>query len=603
MAVSEIMQMQLDGIYPQNGLTSTLGNFDFSDGNNQDLLMEILEKTHPKQDIYVSYKTFQNFFNASLVEAKPTKPIKDNPAYNDPTRKALYSKNKYFVYKIWRYHKDLKKYHGDLQKHETQQTYLRSIVQAYRNTHRGYIAFVKSSLSATGSESETSFFLRPHVFRINEKARQRHTYITGQTGSGKTELLKTYLHHYLTVNTKTAVILLDPHGDIAEQVAHFKENIDTDRLVYIDPFLSSEQTPILNPFILPKKNTPPHVIDLITEELYLVFRDILKSSFTPQMETLLRPCITTLLLMGNKDLNDLQQFMDDDKNNAYLNFALKNLYNPSQIEFLKTDFHKDTYNPTKQAIKTKLQSLLNSYTFRNLLTGKQTVNLDQLCQQKKVIIFNLSSGRIGEDTANVIGRFLLAQIKSMAFQRANVPEHLRTPTHVFIDECQRYISPTIETILAEARKYKVYLTLANQYYGQKMGTETKNAITNNTAVKIAGMNGDKNIITHHKETGADVDELKKLKVGEFHIKEGTTPSVKIKAPSNLIGNKNAMKPKQWETLKNKMLARYYQPLGQIDPDEFCPETNQTRERLASPKKTNNMTARNEKAHPKRKIIL
>ena len=405
MLVTQLMQLQLDGIYPQNELTSTLGKFDFNEGNNQDLLLEILEKSQKKTDKVISYKAFQNFFNASLIESKPTKPTKDNPAYNDPTRKALYSKNKYFVYTIWRYQKDLKKYHARLQEHQTQQAYLRSIVQTYRNNPRGYIAFVKSALSATGSHPETSFFLRQHVFRINEKARRRHTYITGQTGSGKTELLKTYLHHYLTVNTKTAVILIDPHGDIAEQVAHFKENAQDDRLVYIDPFLSADHTPIFNPFILPQKNATPPMIDLIAEELYLVFKDVLKSSFTPQMETLLRPCITTLLLMGGKDINDLQRFMDDDRNSHYLEFALKNLYNPSQIDFLTNDFSKDTYNPTKQAIKTKLQSLLNSHTFRSLLTGKQTFHLDRLCQQKKVIVFNLSAGKIGNDTSNVIGRF------------------------------------------------------------------------------------------------------------------------------------------------------------------------------------------------------
>jgi hypothetical protein len=296
--------------------------------------------------------------------------------------------------------------------------------------------------------------------------------------------------------------------------------------------------------------------------------------------------------MGGKDINDLQRFMDDDRNSQYLSFALKNLYNPSQVDFLKNDFSKDTYNPTKQAIKTKLQSLLNSNTFRNLLTGQQSFNLDHLCKQKKLIVFNLSAGKIGNDTSDVIGRFLLAQIKSMAFQRADSPEHLRTPTHVFIDECQRYISPTIEIILAEARKYKVYLTLANQYYGQNMGTETRNAITNNTAVKIAGRNGDKNANTHQKETGADIDELKNLKVGEFHIKEDIKPSVKIKAPANLLKNKNAMTAEQWEQVKTRLLEKFYQPLGQINPDEFKPKNTTIKNKPKEPK-NNEMNASTE----------
>ena len=593
MSITTLLQIQLDAIYPQNKLTLNLGTFDFSKGNNQDLLMILLEKAQDKKDIYLSYKDFQNFFNSALQDTKPTKPTKDNPAYNDLTRKAMYSPKKYRVYKLWRYHKDLKNYHARLQEHKKQSLYTRSIVQTYRNTHRGYIAFVKSSLSATGSNPETSFFLRQHTFKINEKARQRHSYITGQSGSGKTELLKTIIHHYLTVDTKKSVVLIDPHGDIAEQVAQFKECFGNDRLVYIDPFLSLDHTPVFNPFTLPNKNTPIQEIDTIAEELYLVFKDILKSSFTPQMETLLRPCITTLLLMGNKDLNDLQRFMDDDRNHHYVNFALKNLYNSAQVDFLKNDFHKDTYNPTKQAIKTKIQSLLNSNTFKNLLTGQPTFNLDQLTRQNKIVIFNLSAGKIGNDSSDVIGRFLLSQIKSIAYRREAIPEPVRPHVHVFIDECQRYISPTIETILAESRKYHFYLTLANQYWGQNMGTETRNAIASNTAVKIAGANSDKNATTHHKETGADVDELKNLDIGEFHVKEGKKPSIKIKAPKNLLGNKNAMTKAQWEKTKARMIAQYYTSLAPIDPEEHQPSTNIKKhqiEPIQAPTKPNKMTA-------------
>ena len=576
MPIQTFLHHQLSRLYPRKKEDLYLGKFNFKADNNRDLLLKILERIPPDMDKIISYQKFQNFFNPALSAIKPTKPTRDNPAYIDPTRKAMYSPKKYWVYQIWRYQTDLDRYHLALEKYHQQQQYRRSIYKNFRNDASGYIQFFKTALSTR----DNAFFSRPHTFTLSETARQRHSYITGQTGSGKTELLKTLIHHYLHQSTNTALILIDPHGDIAQQVAQFKENVTNGRLVYIDPFLSPDHSPILNPFQLPNKQTPPAIIDLITEELYLVFRDILKSSFTPQMETLLRPCITTLLLMGGKDINDLQRFMDDDQNQYYLNFSLKNLYNPAQVDFLKNDFHKEVYNPTKQAIKTKLQSLLNSYTFRNLLTGKQTFNLDQLCKQNKLIIFNLSAGKIGNDTSNVIGRFILAQIKSMAFQRADSPESLRTPTHVFIDECQRYISPTIETLLAEARKYKVYLTLANQYYGQNMGTETRNAITNNTAIKIAGRNGDKNATIHHKETGADIEELKSLKIGEFHIKEDTKISVKIKANARLLNHKNAMTSPQWEIVKNQILSEFYRLIEPLNLSD------------QSPKNTHQMTPEN-----------
>ena len=569
MANTSPLQSTLTALLPENELSVAVGEYSFRQHQNQPLMMALLERYARENKQLISYQQFLNLRDPSLQPSKPTKPIKDDPRYQDPTKKALFRQQeghhkgnqKYRVYLIWKHQQQLKKYYARLQEYEVQQTHLQFIRQTYRSEHRGYINYAFATLS----ESDQAFFLRRQSFRINEWARQRHSYVTGQSGSGKTELLKVFIHHYLTKSQRSAVILLDPHGDIAQQVAQFKENADSDRLAYIDPFLDKDHIPVINPFFLPAK-ADYTTIDLITQEIYGVFREVLKANFTQQMETVLKPCITTLLMMGGKDINDLQRFMDDDRNSEYISYGVKHLYNPSQVEFLRTDFHKDTYNPTKQAIKTKIQSLLNAYTFRQLLTGKPTFDLVRLVEQKKLIVFNLSTGKMGADTSDIVGRFLLAQIKSMAFARADQPEDKRTHTHLFIDECQRYLSPSIKTILTESRKYKLFLTLANQYYGQDMTTDLKDAITNNTAVKIAGKNGDKNANTHHKETGADSDELKSLKVGEFHIKEDVKPSVKVKAPKHVLKSSNAMTSQQWETVKAEQLALYYRSLVAIDPE-------------------------------------
>jgi hypothetical protein len=109
-------------------------------------------------------------------------------------------------------------------------------------------------------------------------------------------------------------------------------------------------------------------------------------------------------------------------------------------------------------------------------------------------------------------------------------------------------------------------------------------------VKIAGRNGDKNANTHHKETGANIEELKNLKVGEFHIKEGTRPSIKMKAPSDLIKNKNTMSSAQWNTKKEMLLTTFYRPLGQIVPDEYRLANTGLKEQDQEPKKNHAMNA-------------
>lgn len=588
MSISDEVAKQLLLLFPANTDDLCLGVYRLRD--NTELALWVLERALQRCPVVETYKQFQNYFNASLSPQKPVKPSQDDPKLHDRNRKAVYSPLKYRVYLAWKYNKRLNEYYARLRQYEAQQIQIRTICTNYSNTRQQYLRFVFNTLKIPPlashqknlPDNQNAFFLREQTFNISEEARKRHSYITGQSGSGKTELLKILIHHYITKNPHSAVILLDPHGDISEEVARFKAFSNHDRLVYNDPFLHDDFTLGINPFRLDQQIKNPRTIDLTTQELYSVFEEILKGSgFTLQMETLLKPCITTLLLMGDRDITDLMRFMDDEKNTVYLNFAQKHLYNPTQKEFLTQDFHKDTYNPTKQAIKTKIQSLLNSHAFLNMLSGKPTFNLNRLINQKKIIIFNLSAGRLGGFTSDIIGRFLLAQIKSLTFQRAELAENKRIKTHLFIDECQRYLTPSIKTILTEARKYKLHLTLANQYYGQDMSTALKDAITANTAIKITGKNSHKSLSAFQKETGADLAEMERLSVGEFHIKEGNKPSISVKAPSHLVGNKNAMRAEAWERVKKEQLKRYYRPLKPLHHNistQPAPEPSKTQEK-------------------------
>ena len=261
--------------------------------------------------------------------------------------------------------------------------------------------------------------------------------------------------------------------------------------------------------------------------------------------------------------------MDKEENAPYINFALRNLTNPTQIEFFKKHFQKDIYNPTKQSISTKLQSLLNSQIFLNFLVGKSSFNLENELNRKALIVFSLPDGLIGSDASKIIGRLVLAQIKTIAMRREGELERgiSPVPVHVFVDECHRFITPTIKTILKETRKYKVHLTMGSQGYGEEMDTALKGVVSDNTFIKMTSQNGNKSHSDFIKETGADRDQLDVLRVGEFHIHRGQLgfdanplPSIKFKAPENILGEKNCMNEKEWEFLIGAQLARFYQPL-------------------------------------------
>ena len=413
---------------------------------------------------------------------------------------------------------------------------------------------------------------------LKEEYFERHAYITGMTGSGKSELIKVLVYG-LAFNKKPfqtnileafnkpafkkdkSIIVIDPHGDLAEQIAKWKEFKEVENyknLVYIDPFLDKEYTPILNPFDI--KDKSEETIDILAQELTKVFQELIKDSkLTLQMETLLNPCISTLLRRENSTLRDLQRFMNDELNQDLVEEGLKSP-NPAHRDFFKYAFYSKTYTPTKQSIFTKIQSLLNSKIFHNLVIGKSTIDLEKLINERKIIIFNLSKGKLGTDTSEAFGRLIIALLNSIASKRADLPENKRIKTFLFIDEFQNYISKSIETTLTENRKYKLFMILSQQLLGQGMNTQMKNVILSNTFVKFIGMNALNTLKALSNETGIELEKLQKLDKGEFYIKIGNKPAFKFKTTDFLLGNKNSMLPNEWEKIKKYQIENYYQKI-------------------------------------------
>lgn len=150
--------------------------------------------------------------------------------------------------------------------------------------------------------------------------RQRHVYISGKTGSGKSELIKQLIYQEICQSKpKSAVVLLDPHGDMAKEIAKFKEFSKpkiSNRLVYIDPSLSSNAYPSINPFVFVDPDEDS--INLMTQEIIRILNVLLKgTTTTSQMNAILYPCITTILSQTKgqlKNITELKRFMNDEQN-------------------------------------------------------------------------------------------------------------------------------------------------------------------------------------------------------------------------------------------------------------------------------------------------
>jgi hypothetical protein len=394
--------------------------------------------------------------------------------------------------------------------------------------------------------------------KIPDKAREAHTYIIGASKSGKSELIKDLIFSDFQKGNKS-VILIEPHGDLAEQVAKLKDK-DNSNLVYIDFTLDPTKTPVLNPFDISDRSSEN--IEIQAQALIDAFENILGSEFSPQMEEVLGATIRTLMHTGKGDFWELRRFMDDDNNSDLVNAGKASPNPKDRLFFNDGSFFQSNYKPTKGSLKSKVGTYLGYAVFRNFTTGKSTFDLKKLTDGKKWVIFNLSKGDIGKKVSPILGRFIIAMLQNIILQRTKT-EH-RTPVYLYIDESQNYTSPKIEEIFSESRKYGFHLTVAHQNTGQLLG-KMKDVIFSNTNVKIVGRNDTEQLKKLSNQILVEFEELDKMTTGNFYMRVEKNQAQPIKVGTKLLDNKYSMTPQEWEQVKTEQLATYYTKIEQREP--------------------------------------
>ncbi len=381
---------------------------------------------------------------------------------------------------------------------------------------------------------------------------KKHTLITWMTGSWKSELLK-YLINFQISKNKSAVIVLDPHGDVAKEIVENKF-LDKSRVVYFTPKLLKRGVFALNPFAVKLSDNE---IDIYSNELALVFEEMIKSSstLTLNMKSLLVPCIWVLLKRDNSSLRDLQRFMLENNEDLIALWTKSN--NPAVAQFFKENFNSPIYSITKQSIAVKIQSLLNSHIFTNITSVNESINLKGLISQKKIIVFNLSKWMLWSDVSMALGRFIVALVQSIAINRANIPIEYRMPINLFIDEFQNYTTKSVKAILEESRKYSLHITLASQMLWKNINPILKESITSNTNVKIIGANSYSQINYFSKETGINKESLQRLSVWNFYISSNFIQPFLYRVPKLFLGDKNSMTQEMFTKFEQEQIKLYY----------------------------------------------
>ena len=421
-------------------------------------------------------------------------------------------------------------------------------VRNYKKNEDGYLKLLKDSKLEIASFFESSI---PYFIADNE--RKKHTFIMAGSGAGKSEYIKILIYSTIVKNKDKGIVLIEPHGDLALQVAqleYFRSN--PERLVYIDFNIDSKYTPIINPFYLKEKSDKN--IQTLTGALIKTFASLLKNEFSQRMETMLKYCLPVLIRRENSTLFDLKRFVsigDKANNQDLIELGMKSPYDTHKDYFNNDFIDNKTLKVTKDGLRDRISSILACPVFAKAVTGKQSIDLEKLLKEGKVIVFNLSKGVLGEDSGQDFGSLIVGILLYVAYKREEVLEYLRPESHLFIDEFQNYVTndpKQFEKILSETRKYGLSLTIANQYARQLGGLGLKEAIEENTRVEVRGFS--------KKD-----DELKKLEPGYFYITTGGQDPVKTYAPDILSGNKQSITAHEWEYVKKNQLKKYYQYSG------------------------------------------
>ena len=455
--------------------------------------------------------------------------------------------------------------HKSHYEYETQiLNFLRPKILAKKVTYADYTDY----LAAFHAERLESFF-RLWALPVSIQDLKAHSYIGAGSGHGKSELMKVMIHALMEKGH--GVILLDPHGDIAEQVAHWREfEKNHERLCYFSPYLAGQNAhgerlavvPGLNPL-----STLHNALDLdsVVENFIDTIAAVIGSEgeISSRMKTLLKPCLYTLAKYPETTLYDLLAFISESEpdNAPWVDRAKRTLTNRSQLDTLQSFFDKH-YSTTKNAVRDRLRALLSSDALDRCLTSENTVDLEALMNQGKVIVFNLSAGTMGAATSAGFGRFVLCAVQNAAMRRQSIAAHQRRSVFLFMDEADRFMSEAVVSVYKETRKYGLHLTIAQQITGYGMSDEMWRAIAGNSRVRFAGSaGGDK---TTERDlsymVGIDAEELKHLKPLNFYTKSGNQEPIRFHLGKDLLGQRHTMSAEAWERVKAYQIATYYRSI-------------------------------------------
>ncbi|OHA65150.1 MAG: hypothetical protein A2672_03105 [Candidatus Wildermuthbacteria bacterium RIFCSPHIGHO2_01_FULL_49_22b] len=359
----------------------------------------------------------------------------------------------------------------------------------------------------------TNFRNTRRRFGIKLDDRRRHFYAVGKTGMGKTEMLKNMAVQDIQEGNGTGFV--DPHGEAAEELLQFVPEERVKDVIYFNP--ADTDYPIIFNVM---ENVNPEHRHLVASGLMSVFKKVWPDVWSARMEYILNNTVLALLEYPGSTLLGINRMLVDVDYRAKV---IEKLKDPVVKAFWVQEYARYTQRyevEATAAIQNKVGQFVSNPLIRNIVGQvKSSFDMREVMDQKKILILNLSKGRIGEDNSRLLGAMLITKLQLAAMSRVNIPEEQRQDFFLYIDEFQNFASDSFVNILSEARKYRLSLILSHQYIAQLDENESRvrDAVFGNVGTIVSFRVGAEDAEFLEKEFTPEFLALDFVNLGKYSI--------------------------------------------------------------------------------------
>jgi hypothetical protein len=405
--------------------------------------------------------------------------------------------------------------------------------------------------------------------RLSVNDRRRHTYIIGQTGTGKSVLLENIAYQDMLDGKGFAFV--DPHGDSVETLLGKVPKERVEDVIYFNP--GDMTNPIgLNMFEFDHPDQKDFLVQESINMLYGLYDPGHTGIVGPRLEHIFRNC--ALLLMSDPaggTFIDIPKLLIDDE---FMKSKLKYVTDQTVLDFWTKEFpDSKRSNESGEVISwvvSKFGPFISNDAMRNIIgQTKSGFNLREIMDNKKILLVNLSKGKMGELNSKLLGIIFVMKFQAAAMGRANVPEAERQDFCLFVDEFQNFATDSFESILSEARKYRLNLVLGNQFMTQ-LTDKIREAIIGNVGTVISGRIGitDAEILVKKFAPTFETEDLTKMPNHQSitSVMINNVPSAPFSM--NWIAPMGEPNQQLSDALKRLSATKYGKPRGVVEKEIF-----------------------------------